>query len=439
LEQNLPEHKLTPAQYRRNAIGFGSDLSLFGVAMAFISSSTVLPAFIKALTQSEVLVGVASGLTSAAWMLPQLVVASLVAQLPRKKPVMVTAACIGRPLMLVLAAVIWLLGDRAPMVTVGITMATLFIFFVIDSVVSIPWFDVIAVALPPRRRGRLLGIGTALSGIGGIGAGLVVRYVLSDACPLVFPTNFALLYGLAGIVFVISAIGLLIVIEPEGRVEAHKKPGLRAVVRSLPRILRQDAGFQAVTAVRIVNGLASIATAFYVLYATDHLGFGIEDTGYFVSAQVMGSLVAGLLMGLVQDKWGPLTHMRILILVTVTPPLLALLAAPMAALWAGGVWYVYLLLYLCLGISFGTMGWPFFNWIMESAPDAERPLYIGLINTLSALTMLAPTLGGVIVRHASYQVVFALAVLFCIVAWLLMARVPDTRGETAVPHEPESA
>ena len=135
MEENRAENQLTPAQYRRNAIGFGSDMALFGVAMAFISSSTVLPAFIKALTQSEVLVGVASGLTSAAWMLPQLVVASLVAQQPRKKPIMVTAACIGRPLMLVLAAVIWLLGDRVPMVTVGITMATLFIFFVIDYLV----------------------------------------------------------------------------------------------------------------------------------------------------------------------------------------------------------------------------------------------------------------------------------------------------------------
>jgi len=439
LEQNLAENKLTPAQYRRNAIGFGSDMALFGVAMAFISSSTVLPAFIKSLTQSEVLVGVASGLTSAAWMLPQLVVASLVAQQPRKKPIMVTAACIGRPLMLVLAAVIWMLGERAPMVTVGITMATLFIFFVIDSVVSIPWFDVIAVALPARRRGRVLGIGTALSGIGGIGAGLVVRYVLSDACPLEFPTNFAALYGLAGIVFLFSAIGLLIIIEPKGRVEAHQKPGLKAVVRSLPGILRQDRGFQAVTAVRISNGLANIATAFYVLYATDHLGFGIEDTGFFVSAQVVGSLVAGLLMGVVQDKWGPLTHMRILILVTVAPPLLALLAGPIAGVWADGVWYVYLMLYLCLGISFGTMGWPFFNWIMEHAPDTQRPLYIGMINTLSALTMLAPTLGGVIVRHASYQAVFGLAVLACSVAWLLMAKIPDTRSAMSAESEPETA
>jgi len=89
--------------YSRNAKGFILSSGLFSVAMSFISATTVLPSFVAMLTNSEVLIGLSSSLMSGGWLLPQLFIASAVARLPHKRPLMVRAAWISRPLLLVLA------------------------------------------------------------------------------------------------------------------------------------------------------------------------------------------------------------------------------------------------------------------------------------------------------------------------------------------------
>jgi MFS family permease len=81
-----------------------------------------------------------------------------------------------------------------------------------------------------------------------------------------------------------------------------------------------------------------------------------------------------------------------------------------------------------LGIAAGSIGWPFFNWVLEHAREADRPVYIGMSNTLSALVMLAPTLGGWVAKTVSYPAVFALALCFGFAAWGLSSRLPDTRS-----------
>jgi len=60
-------------------------------------------------------------------------------------------------------------------------------------------------------------------------------------------------------------------------------------------------------------------------------------------------------------------------------------------------------------------------------------MYIGLANTLSATTMLAPVLGGVVVGTVSYPAVFVLAVAFCCLALLLSLALPTTRPRVPAP------
>jgi len=385
-----------PPNYAWNAWAFAADSALFSVGMSFISATTVLPSFMAALTDSEVIVGLASGLMAGGWLLPQLFVASAVSRLPRKRPLMVRAAWLSRPLLLLLALLI-------------------------------PWFDLLAKALPHRRRGRILGISQVLAGLGGVGVGMIVRYVLSEGSPWGFPENYALLFGLGGVAFMASTVALTCIREPESAFPAKAVPSLGQVFASLPRILLGDRPFLRLIVTRLLGGFAGMASAFYILYAVRKLGFGVETTGLFVSAQVLGSLVAGLMMGVIQDHWGPLVHIRAAIGLSVLPPILALGAAPLLSILGGGTLYLYLLVYFFLGIYAGASGWPFFNWIMEHAPEAQRPLYIGLINTLGAVMMFAPALGGAVVRAFSYQAAFIAAALFAIAAYALSLSLPSTR------------
>ena len=169
---------------------------------------------------------------------------------------------------------------------------------------------------------------------------------------------------------------------------------LRRILAQLPGIISQDRPFRWVISTRVLLGLVGIASAFYVLNATQNAGLSIEASGYFVSAQVAGSLTGGLLTTVLQDRWGPLVHIRTIIVVSAVAPLVALVCQPLLATLGAAVLYPYLLVYVALGIYMGSTGWPFFNWILEYAEEAKRPLYIGMINTFGAITMVTPAVGA---------------------------------------------
>jgi hypothetical protein len=113
-------------------------MSLFQLGINFIAATTVLPAMVSALGGSAVLVGLATGLTSGAWLLPQILVAAPVARLEYKKPLMVKAAWISRPLLLVLAAIIWQCGLRAPSVALVATLVIMAAIWALGGVVAVP-------------------------------------------------------------------------------------------------------------------------------------------------------------------------------------------------------------------------------------------------------------------------------------------------------------
>lgn len=58
--------------YRRNFGALLADYSFFGVAMAFVNPNTVLPAFVRQLTDSPLLIGLNGTIQTAGWLFPQL-------------------------------------------------------------------------------------------------------------------------------------------------------------------------------------------------------------------------------------------------------------------------------------------------------------------------------------------------------------------------------
>jgi MFS family permease len=222
-------------------------------------------------------------------------------------------------------------------------------------------------------------------------------------------------------------VALSLIREPRSAaLETREVAGFGAIMASLPRILVNDRPFLRLIIVRVVSGFVTMASAFYIVFATQELGLALASTGLFVSAQVAGSLTSGLVMGALQDRWGPRIHMRVMMLISMMSPLLALLMKPLAATLGTAVLYPYLLVFFFMGIYMSNTGWPYFNWILEYAPETQRPLYIGIINTLAALTMLAPVLGGWL-TGLSYATVFITATAFAVLALLLSTTLPSTR------------
>ena len=420
-----------PPNYAWNSVAFVMDSALFHASMSFLGTTTVLPALIARLTPSPIAIGLASGAATGGWLLPQLVVASAIAGKRRKKPTIVSAAWISRPLFFLVGLIVWLYAESRPQLTAATIIAGLAVFYVLDAVVSVPWFDLLAKTIPPRRRGRVLGTSQVLGGLLGMAGGVAVSYVLGDGSPWQYPQNHALLLMATSAVLLLSAIGLTIIREPEGKALSGPVASFRQVVMGLPALLQSDRPFLRLVITRVVGGSSGVANAFFVLHATDVGGLALGSTGLLVSAQVLGSLAAGLLMGYVQDRTGPRAHIRIVNVLSAIPALLALAASPWAATLGSAALYVYLLLFFSLGVIQGSQGWPFYNWVLEYAPEEQRPLYIGTLNTLAALVMLAPPIGGWILRTFSYPVLFAAALGLAACALALSAGLPSTRHVAA--------
>ncbi len=415
--------------YWRNAIAMVCDSSLFWMAMSFVGTTTVLPAFLATLTESEFVIGVGSGITRGAWLLPQILVASLVGRLRYRKPLIVGAAWASRPILPLIALIIWRFSAVAPTGTLVTVLSLFFILFAADAVVSVPWFDHLARTIPAERRGMVVGTGQVVGGLGGIGAGMLVRYVLGETSRWGYPANYAVVFAAGGALLMLSAIAISFISNPDCAPDGEHQvsPSLRDTLALLPTIVKDDHAFRRLIGVQLLATFVGVASAFYVLYATRVLGFTAGDTGIFVSAQVVGSVSAGLLLGYIQRRWGPLVHVRFQIAVAMGAPVLALLAGVLAPTSAVAVRAVYIALYAMLGIYLGGLSWPFFNWVLEYAREERRPVYIGLMNTIGAVTMLAPALGGWVVIRFSYPALFVLAAIFALLALGFSYGLPSTR------------
>lgn len=415
----------SPPNYAHNARAIAGDSTLFTIGVNFISGSTVIPTLVSQLTSSPVLIGLMAGLPSGAWLLPQLFVAAWVAHHPRKQPIVAIAAFISRPFFFLMGIAVGMFSITRPRLALAALMLFQVLFYVGDAIASVPWFDLLAKSIPPRRRGRVLGTSQVIGGFGGILVGIAVRYILGSTGPWRYPFNYASLFIAAGIMMMGAAVCLALIREGPTEPLTVTPPRMAQVLASLPGLIRTDRAFGRMLLTRIMAGFISIATAFYVIYATKNLGLGTEVTGLFLSAQVVGALLAGLMMSTLQDRCGVMVYMRVVVACAALPAILTLIIGVLRPQLGSAIIYPYLLVFCLLGIYLNSIGWPFFAWILEHAQESQRPLYIGVSNTLGALTMIAPPLGGWLAGTFGYPFVFIASLSFAIIALGLSFTLPS--------------
>jgi len=398
----------------------------FGVGMAFVSQTTVLPSFISQLTDSAPLIGLASTVQTGAWLLPQLIAASYLADKDRKKPYILLPAALGRPVFWLFAGVLFLAGDRAPTLILGLFFVSLAIFMGTDALASVAWFDVLSKAIPITRRGRLIGTAQVLSGLLTVGAGVVVNALLGPQGPP-FPHNYALLFFLAGMGFFASLLAISFLREPIKPTQTKRLPW-NTFLPELLTVLREDRAFSLVTALRLLTGLSGMAVPFYVIYATKELHFSTEAIGLFISSQVVGGILAGFVLGYLNERSGSKIVIQCSTILAIASPLLALLIRPIGHLAGASTVYVYSLIFLAIGALNSSYMSGFMNFVLELAPSEERATYIALTNTLCGSLLVVPFLGGWLLQVTSYPVLYTVTAGGIAFALLLTFRLEEPRS-----------
>lgn len=416
-----------PPHYRRNFWSLAADFGFFGIAMAFFSPNTIIPSFLTELGASSATIGLMTTLQRACWLLPQLFAARYMANKPYKKPAVMWAAGIGRSLLLFLAGLVWATGARPPGLIIVLVTLIISAFWIGDGLASLSWFDLFSKTIPAGRRGRLISVGQVSSGIFSFLAGFAVEWILSDR-GLPYPNNYAAMFLIAFGMLAMSYSAIARIVEPPG-VTAGDTPRWRDYLPQLWRILKTDHAFRNYTIARQLFNLSNLAGPFYMTYALDKLALPAQVAGRYTSIGVVGGILAAIFFGWVNERQGTKKTLVYSIGVTALIPALAL-AIPRLFSGAGLGW-AYGMVFFALNASMSSFmpGWT--AYLLELAPEAERPAYVGLNNTINGVSTLFATLGGLILQWtgSNYGLLFIITALGTLTALPLSWRIPDPREQ----------
>jgi len=388
--------------YRRNFVFFLGDFVVFSIAMSLIGASTVIPDFVRKLTDSEVLIALSSQMFEIGWLLPQLLVARRLMQVERKKWWFIGPNIPVRTLILAFAGIVVLLGPERRTAILACFLAFYALAGLGDGLVGVPWVDLAATSLDNRRRAWLFGLGNALVGVLILGVTPVVGLILSDEGPG-FPNDYALLFAVAGMLFVLTIpMGIFIQELPGGK-PSETMPSMREYLPDLARVLRQDHRFRAVMVTRVLSAFFTLASPFYIGFATERLHMPDDiAVSRLLLMQTLGSVVGSLIFSRYGDRH-ILHFIRGVLVIGLVQPFMALIASVVGP----GPLYV---TFFAAGVVSGTLVLSCLNWVILYATPEQRPVYSGLFNSVSAVALLsAPFIGGSIVGQLSYEAAFVTA------------------------------
>ncbi len=422
-----------------NFLAFGMDYIFFAVGLGFINLNTVLPTFAVLLGSSPAVVGTLITVLLLFWSLPQLAAGNIISRFERKKPFLVTVAFAGRPMVMLLAGLIALTRAQPPWLILLALIVAFALFLGSDGFAALAWFDILGRSFPPEKRAGYISLWQVGKAVVLLGVAAVVGFALSERGPA-FPYNYALLFGLAGVCFIISAVAISRLHErPAQEGEATTTIiAWRDFARHLIALWQQDSRLRLITLARVCFSLSTMASPFYILYATDVLKISTQVIGVFILAQTVGVLVASLVLGRVADRWGAQHAIRIGVVIALTAPILALTLTAVGGSLVEVLSRAYAWVYICIGLAENLLMLGYINYVFDIAPPGQRPIYLGTFNALGAIGVLGPTIAGWVLSQTSYQMLFGTTLGMGLIALILAFRLPGARDGAPQPATGES-
>lgn len=394
------------------------DGGFFGFALGFASFVTILPLFVSRMTDSAVLIGLIPAIHSVGWQFPQLFTAGWVSRMRHYKPFVLILTIQERLPFLGLAIVAWLLPSLGNNITLGLTFLLLIWQGLGAGFTANPWTSMIAKIIPHGFQGTFFGAQAAaanvLSSVGAVLAGFLLEYLAS-------PLDFTVCFLITSLLMIASWVALSFTREPEDHgkiVNDNPSPFWRGT----RTILRRDANFRWFLVARMFIAIANMAFAFYIVYAVQRFKMSESTAGIITGVYMASMIAANPLMGWLGDRW---SHRRVMVIGALAATLSTLLAG-----WAPSLIWFYPAFILAglAGVATWTIG---ITMTIQFSKESERPLYIGMSNTLVApVAILAPVIGGWLADLMGYPVTFLISAIGGVItAGVLQFLVKDTKRQ----------
>ncbi|MBN1250346.1 MAG: MFS transporter [Anaerolineae bacterium] len=384
--------------------------AFLALGTALTQPTTVVAAFIVALTGSTVWVGGLSTVLSVATALPQLFFARWIQPRPRKKPFLLLAVYLRVLSWGLLAWMIVAIGSSRPQLLTWALVGLLAVFSIGGGIGGVPYTDIIGKVIPADRRGAFFGGRQLLSGPLAVGAAMLSRQVLRE---MAYPNAYALLFGLAAVALFIASFGVWMIREPAGDGKSAQILGWRDYAH---RLWKAAGRMKLFIAVQMLTAFSLMAGPFYVVYASQKLDAPAEAVGLFTLFQVLGGAPANLLWAHLVDRYGSWRMLTVCATVSALTPLLAIGLGTMG-------WMGLLPVFLLFGATLNGRTVGFSSVLLEIAPPGERPTYSALSTWLMLPAAFLPMVAGTLLQVWSFATIFGLTAAFiglgAVLAWRL--------------------
>jgi MFS family permease len=392
---------------------------------------------VRQLSGSTLAVGLISAGMTFGWYVPGILVARHIERLAVVKRYVMALAMVERSFLLLVVPLIYLVGARDRGALLVSFLVCWFLMNLAMGCNSPAYYKLIAKTIPAGVRGRLYGIGGAVAGLLGIGAGEIAGQLIAR---LGYPHGYALCFAAAFAVQTVTVIPLGFMREPrsatgrQGDGETGRRDGSSAFAPSPRRpiapspfaLLRRDPNLVRLIASHILFSGSLMAAGFYTDYAIRHFGAGPRIVGHFTSALMGSQVLASLLCGLLADRHGNKWVLQLATACGVGAALLAVTAQSLLAFFP-----IFAL------SQIAATGWSIaaFNFVLELCGEARAATYTALSTLLTGPFKAGmPLLGAALIHLYGYPSVFALAAVVTALALLVLTRgMTDPRHEKAAP------
>lgn len=391
------------------------DAVSFPFGISFISVVTILPLFVRELTDSALAVGLIPAITYLGTLLPPLFIANFVQRKPIQKWYLFWVAIVERAPLLVMAAVIPWLGRANP----GLLLGAFFLAILIHNTAmgcNMPsYFNLYAKVIPANRRGSMWGYGGAISGVLALGGAWLSGRLLARYG---FPDAYALGFLFAFIVLFLGILGFPFVRELAATDTPAPVPTL-SYLKNAPAMLRSDTQFGIFVLSQVIFGFAFMAPAFYTASAIDRFDASPQTVALFTIVLMGTNTVASPVLGVVADRYGYKPVLQFSMLLSVVAPIVAALAPSIG--WMHIVFALNSVVFV--GSNLGS-----FNMPLEFAPRPQVPTYSAVSMTaIAPVRALVPLVGGLLVS-GGYATVFGIATVSSALSLVLLSwKVRDPR------------
>ncbi len=392
------------------------------VAWVFKTESVIMPAFMDHIAGAGWLRGFLPVLNRVGQSLPPLLLAERLKNTRRKKWTLFFAAQMMSVPFLTLS-VIWLsLDEKRHWWLPMIFLSLYFFFFCVSGIHQLAYGTVQGKLIRANRRGRLL----SLCGIVGSILSVTCLWLLLQDWLERGDGGFGLIFGFAGVGFVVGGLCVLLLAEPPDK--ASKTPWTFVQpFRDAWQIFRHDKDFRRVAVVAMC--FSPVILLFPHYQALGRRGASIQSSAFdimmWVIAQNIAVGVYSMITGFFADRHGNRLVLRGQLIVGAVAPLLAL---GLMSGTSSGIQRWYWVTFCLIGIAPVTMR-TLVNFTLELTEPVHHPRYVSTLSVCLAIPFCTSPLVGYCVDLFDFAPVFVGASAIIALGFVLTFRMSEPRLE----------